>query len=175
MIFLLVVFLGQVTKAQQSIYSFVVDSITNGSQLNFSAFQGSKILIVNMASQDSSFSQYGELQQLAQKFQGSLIVIVVPSNSFGTEPGDSSGLGSVYTQSDSSSFPVSAKLSVSGDGISPLYQWLSQLSQNGVMDTDIKNPGYKFLISSSGMLVGAFSPRVRPLDDVLINSITSSQ
>jgi hypothetical protein len=43
------------------------------------------------------------------------------------------------------------------------------------MDTDIKNPGYKFLISSSGMLVGAFSPRVRPLDDVLINSITSSQ
>jgi len=162
-------------KAQQNIYSFVIDSVANGSQINFSVFQGSKILIVNMASQDSSFNQYGELQQLSQQYQGSLFVIAIPTNSFGSEPGDSTSLGSLYAQSPSGLFPVASKLSVNGADISTLYQWLTQQSQNGVMDSNVKMPGYKYLINSQGNLIGFFSPMIRPMSVVMANAISNSQ
>jgi|SRR5579871_1054228 len=167
--------LFRAASAQQTIYSVMIDSASGGAKIDFSSLQGKKILIVDLASQDSSFSQYSELQLLSQQYQGSLYIIAIPTNSFGSEPGDSSSIISAYTQSGSGNVLVAARLSVAGADISGLYQWLTQQSQNGVMDSEVKLPGYKYLINTQGKLVGFFAPRVRPLSDVMINSINNSQ
>jgi glutathione peroxidase len=158
-------------SAQSTVYSFQLDSIAGSAAINFSAFTGKKILIVNTASLDSNAVQYSELKSLKQLFGDSLVIVAVPSNDFGTEPGPNSEIDSVYTQTSTRRFPVSAKISVTGTNTHPLYQWLTQQSLNGVTNSTINKAFFKYLIGKSGTLVAVFHPMVRPLDILIREAI----
>ena len=160
--------------SQSTIYSFQIDSVTGNSVINFSAFQGKKILVINAASSDSASDQYVQIKQLNSLYKDSLVIIVVPSNSFNTENADGSAMLSFYSQDLNNRFPVTKKVSVKGFDIAPLYQWLTQKTKNGVMDSEVKRSFQKYLISKSGKLIGVFSGKIKPLDAPLIKAITNS-
>ena len=84
-------------RGQTSIYSYNIDSIAGNHSVNFSSFQGKKILIVNMASGDTSFSQYNQLKQLYQVYKDSLVIVVIPANISNTEPGTNQQIAPSYT------------------------------------------------------------------------------
>ncbi len=161
----------QTASSQTSVYSFKLDSISGSNQIDFAAFKGKKILIVNTASGDSAASQYNELIQLKQLYKDSLVIVVIPSNSFSSESGSSSDIRSAYAQSAYYKFPVAQKLSVKGSDKNVLYLWLTQGSTNGVMDQEVLRPFQKYLINRLGKLTGVFGARERPMGTVIRDAI----
>jgi glutathione peroxidase len=51
------------------------------------------------------------------------------------------------------------KISFKGDDMHPIYQWLTQKAQNGVMDSEVGWNFQKYMIDEDGQLVGFLKPR----------------
>ncbi len=150
------------------IYNFKIDSITGSGKIDFDKFRGKKILIVNASSADSNFTQqYRELTQLCQIYKDKLVIVVVPSNSFNTETGTDQQVASRYAQSLIYKFPVSKRLNVTNPQIHLLFKWLTKQSDNGVTDSEIKKPFYKYLISKDGKLISSFNQKISPMHPLL--------
>lgn len=164
---------GRMASAQISIYSFQIDSIAGAGIIDLSAFQGKKILLINSASGDTASTQYAQIKQLNSMYKDSLVVIVLPSNCFNSENTTESAMVSFYSQEMNNQFPVTKKISVKGTDIHPLYRWLTQKTQNGVMDSEVRRPFQKYLISRSGRLIGVFSASIKPFDPPIIRAITN--
>jgi glutathione peroxidase len=152
------------------IYDYSIRDI-DGNNINLSQFHGKKILIVNTASNSQYVSQYSSLEQLYEKYKDSLIVIAVPSGSFGNELPDSSAIRNFVISNYNIHFILASKTDVAGINQSPLYAWLTQAVKNGVMDNSLDNDFYKFLVDTNGNLVGAFAPSVDPMSQVVQNAI----
>ena len=72
-----------------TIHKFKVPSIDGGT-IDFSKFNGKKILVVNTASKCGYTPQYKDLEQLHKQYGTQLAVIGIPANNFGAqEPGSS--------------------------------------------------------------------------------------
>ena len=155
-----------------SIYDFQVTDI-DGNTINFSDFQGKNILIVNTASQSSYVNQYAELEQLYQSYKDSLVIIAIPSNSFGNETGNDSTIKSFVTVNYSIHYWLGSKMEVNGDSISPLYQWLTKRTLNNVMDNPADSDFFKYFIDKQGNLRGVFGTNISPLDSLIQNLIVS--
>ena len=71
-----------------TLYDFSLNYL-DGKPIDWSAFRGKKILLVNVASQCGLTPQYTQLQELNEKFGGaSFTILGVPCNDFaGQEPG----------------------------------------------------------------------------------------
>jgi glutathione peroxidase len=57
-----------------------------GGAINFSQFQGKRILIVNISAHGLQSSQLAELEQLYQQHLNDLVVVAFPTNNFNNEP-----------------------------------------------------------------------------------------
>lgn len=165
-----VLFLGLFLTTSTSIYTISIPS-TSGDTLSISAYQGKKILIVNTALNSNYTYQLMGLQQLYQLHQDSLIIIAVPSNSFGNEPNDDSTISAQLHNLFNISFPIAARTDVNGLDISPLYKWLTQGSENGVFDNYVQDDFTKYLLDTSGNLIGIFKSTVEPMGLELGNVI----
>jgi glutathione peroxidase len=64
-----------------------------------------------------------------------------------------------------------SKISVKGDDIDPLYQWLTTKKENGVMDAPVKWNFQKFMIDENGKLVDMVPPKELPTSDKIIKWI----
>ena len=64
-------------------------------------------------------------------------------------------------------------MEVSGDNQAPLYSWLTHIEQNTMMSNTIDGDFYKFLVDSSGRLIGAFVSSVDPMSDDIQNAIAN--
>jgi glutathione peroxidase len=154
-----------------SIYSFQLNGI-NGSPIKMSNYQGKKILLVNTASTSIYTSQYTALEQLHQKFKDSgLVIIACPSNSFGHEAASDSVIKNFITQNYNAHFVISKKIHVKGANAAPIYKWLADAAQNGVMSDTIKNDFCKVLIDTSGNIMAAFSSSVSPMSAVVQGAV----
>ena len=72
---------------ENTIHTFKVPAI-DGGEIDFSAFKGKKVLVVNTASDCEFTTQYRQLQELYTSFNNNLVVVGFPSNNFGEqEPG----------------------------------------------------------------------------------------
>src|SRR5512141_2638520 len=143
-----------------SIYDFKVEGLEGGS-IDFSQFKGKKIMIVNTASKCGNTPQYAELEQLYEKYKDKLVIIGFPANNFGQqEPGTNDEIKAFCTKNYGVTFPIAAKVSVKGDDIAPIYKWLTNKSENGVMDAEIKWNFTKFLLDEKGILIAKFDSKV---------------
>ena len=166
-------FFSLVGKGQTSFYSFSIESIAGNQAINFSSFAGKKILIVNMASGDTSFSQYNQLKELYQIYKDSLVIVVIPANILSKELGTNEQIASLYAFNPVPpfTFNVAAKMNITTANMHPLFMWLTTASLNGAINSQISKPGYKFLINKNGSLVGVFTPRIKPMSSILIQAI----
>lgn len=160
-----------VATAQGSIYDFKVEAL-DGSVIDFATFKGKKILIVNTASGCGYTPQYEGLEALYKKYQDKLIVVGFPANNFaGQEPGSNSEIKEFCKKNYGVSFPMAAKISVKGDDTAPIYKWLCNKSENGVLDAEIKWNFNKFLLDEKGVIITKFDSGVKPLSDELTSKL----
>jgi glutathione peroxidase len=156
---------------QNNIYQFKVEGI-DGSIIDFSQFKGKKILIVNTASQCGFTPQYKDLEKLYQQYKDKLVVIGFPANNFGgQEPGSNAEIKTFCTRNYGVSFLMAAKVSVKGNDMHPLFKWLTNKSENGVMDATIRWNFSKFLIDENGIPIAFFSSLTKPLSSEITEKL----
>jgi glutathione peroxidase len=153
------------SKPSHSVYKFSVAGI-DGGKIKFKKYKGKKILIVNTASKCGYTPQYADLQKLYQTYGEKLVVVGVPANNFGQqEPGENPEIKTFCSEKFGVTFPLAAKVSVKGEDMHPLYKWLTQKSENGVMDAEVKWNFTKFLLDENGKLLKVFSSKVNPMSE----------
>jgi glutathione peroxidase len=158
-------------QMDNSVYQFKVPSLDGGT-IDFSAFKGKKILIVNTASQCGYTPQYEELQKLYSTYKDKLVVVGFPANNFGQqEPGTNQEIKEFCKKNYGVTFPMAAKVSVKGDDIAPIYNWLTHKSLNGVLDAEIKWNFNKFLLDEKGVLIAKFDSKVTPMSDLIVSHL----
>lgn len=165
---------GQTVSAavvSQSIYDFKVEALDGGT-INFADYKGKKILIVNTASECGYTPQYEGLQQLYEKYKDKLVIVGFPANNFGgQEPGTNVEIKEFCKKNYGVTFPMAAKISVKGDDTAPIYKWLCNKSENGVLDAEIKWNFNKFLLDENGKLLYYFPSEVTPMSDELTSKL----
>ncbi len=145
-----------------SIHQYKVQSLEGGT-IDFSAYKGKKILVVNTASKCGYTPQYEALEKLYKEHQDKLVIVGFPANNFGgQEPGSDLEIKEFCTKNYGVTFPMASKVSVKGDDIAPVFKWLTTKSLNGKLDADIKWNFTKFLIDENGELLAEFDSKVLP-------------
>lgn len=157
-----------------SIHSFSVEGIED-QQIAFSGFSGKKILIVNVASECGYTAQYAQLQELYEEYHDQLVIVGFPSNDFGgQEPGSNDEIRSFCSVRYGVTFPMAAKIKITGPDQHPIYTWLTQKVKNGVLDSSVNWNFHKFLIDENGKLVKNLSSSVNPFDDQILEWLNAS-
>ncbi len=174
LIVLVIIFSAVSLFAQtKTLHDFTVKSI-EGEDISLSQFKGKKVLVVNTASKCGLTPQYEQLEKLYKDYGGKNFVIIgFPANNFlNQEPGSNSDILTFCKENYGVTFPMMAKISVKGDDIHPLYKWLTNKEDNGVLDSKVSWNFQKFLIDEQGKVVKSFSPRTKPDDKEIIEWIT---
>lgn len=153
----------------ESFYSLSVNT-SGGAGVDLNSFRGKRVLIVNVATGSPRAAQFSELQQLYQTHGDSLVILAVPSNSFGNEPVEGNVIASHLLQQYGITFPVTQKMEVTGESKHPLYQWLTDSLKNGSAYSRIEGDFQKYLISKEGELMGIFSSSVSPLSQEFLTA-----
>lgn len=147
-------------------YSFKVTGI-DGKEIKLADYKGKKVLIVNTASECGYTPQFAALQELSEKYKDKMVVIGFPANNFGgQEPGTNEEIDAFCSANYNVTFPMSAKVSVKGSDITPLFHWLT-IQPNPDFTGDIKWNFEKFLIDENGKLIHRFRSSVKPNDEAL--------
>jgi glutathione peroxidase len=174
--FLLLIAVNQLIMAQSNtnFYDFKMETL-DGKELDFATLKGKKVLIVNVASACGFTPQYETLQELHIEYGDKCLVIIgFPANNFGAqEPGTNEEIRSFCSKNYGVTFQMMAKISVTGENLSPLYAWLTKKSLNGVSDSEVSWNFQKFLIGEDGKWQGVVSPQESPACDRIINWITA--
>lgn len=159
------------TDTTKNIHGFKVEAL-DGSTIDFASFKGKKILIVNTASECGYTPQYKDLEKLYETYKDKLVVIGFPANNFGgQEPGSNSEIKTFCTKNYGVSFPMAAKISVKGDDMTAIYQWLTQKEKNGVLNAEIKWNFNKFLIDENGRMMYKFESSVTPMSEEITGKL----
>ena len=128
-------------------------------------------MIVNTASECGFTPQYEDLQKLYSTYKDKLVIIGFPANNFGEqEPGTNSEIKSFCSKNYGVTFPMMGKVSVKGNGIDPLFAWLTT-EPNPDFTGDIKWNFEKFLLDENGKLIHRFKTRTSPMSDEIVNLI----
>jgi len=160
------------TKPVTSPLEFTVKGI-DGKQVDLSQYKGKVVLFVNVASRCGYTPQYEGLQKLHDTYgKDGLVVIGVPANEFGAqEPGSDEDIAKFCKTSYAVNFPMLSKVVVKGDGITPLYNFLTSKDTNPKFAGAIGWNFEKFLINRKGEVVNRFKSGVSPDSDAMIKAI----
>ncbi len=158
--------------ADKTLFDFTMKDI-DGKRVPLSKFKGKTVLVVNVASKCGLTPQYKGLQQLYTQYKDKgLVILGFPANEFnGQEPGTSEEIKQFCTATYGVTFPMFQKIAVKGEGIDPLYAWLtSAIEPKG----DIEWNFAKFLIGPDGKIVKRFKPQVTPESEDLIKAVNAT-
>jgi glutathione peroxidase len=159
-----------ITSAPSSVYTFKLKTI-DGKAFSLAKYKGKKLLIVNTASKCGFTPQYAELQKLADQYKDKVVVIGFPANNFGgQEPGTNTEVKEFCQKNFGVTFPLSSKVSVKGDDIDPLFQYLTT-EPNPDFTGEIKWNFEKFLIDENGKLIHRYRSTVKPLSDEITKAL----
>jgi glutathione peroxidase len=162
-------------KPAPSPLDFTVNDIS-GKPVDLSQYKGKVVLVVNVASFCGNTKQYKPLEEMYQKYKGQgFVVLGFPANEFGKqEPGSNEEIQKFCTEKYSVDFPMFSKIVVKGEGIAPLYQFLTD------SETDPKYPGpinwnfEKFLIGRDGQVINRFKPKTDPSSPEVVGAIEAA-
>jgi glutathione peroxidase len=152
-----------VMAADKSVYDFTLNSI-DGQPAPLAAYKGKVVLLVNVASRCGFTPQYTALESIYEKYKSRGFVIVgIPANNFGAqEPGTNQEIKTFCASKYNVTFPMMAKVSVKGEDITPLYQFLIDKTANPQTGGEIQWNFTKFLIGPDGHVTTRFEPEVTP-------------
>ena len=168
---IMTIFLSAV-PGQKTVYDFTVKDI-DGKDVSLSQYKGKVLLIVNTASLCGNTPQYRDIETLYKKYKDKgFVVLGFPANNFmHQEPGSDKEIKEFCVKEYAVTFPMFSKISVKGKDIAPLYSYLTQKSENGVIDADIKWNFQKFLISKEGTVITSIAPKTSVNDAGVTSAI----
>lgn len=151
-----------------SIYDFKIEGL-DGNSFLLEKYKGKKMLIVNTASKCGYTPQYKDLETLYKTYKDKLVVIGFPANNFKQqEPGTNAEIKTFCTENYGVTFPMSAKVSVKGDDIDPLFKYLCDEAEAMGIKDPIKWNFTKFLIDEHGKLIAVFPSKVSPMSQEVL-------
>src|SRR5262245_19007662 len=155
-----------------NVHDFTATSI-DGSAKSLQDYDGTALLVVNVASQCGLTPQYAGLQQLHEKYRArGFAVLGFPCNQFGAqEPGSEGQIKTFCETRFGVTFPMFAKVEVNGAGRHPLYNFLTSQPTQPDGPGDIQWNFAKFLVDKNGAVVARFSPTVTPSAPELVQAI----
>jgi glutathione peroxidase len=102
------------------------------------------------------------------------VIVGFPSNDFGgQEPGTNEEIQTFCERRYGVTFPLATKITIQGTEVHPVYQWLTQKSQNGVADSMVRWNFHKYLLDEHGQLVKSLPSSVSPLDAEILHWLQS--
>lgn len=135
----------------------------SGHKIDFKAFEGKPVLIVNTATQCGLTPQFVGLEELHQKYKDEgLVVLGFPCNQFaGQEPLNNEEMEESCEVNHGVTFPLTEKVDVNGVNTHPVFKYLKK-EKGGFLSSKIKWNFSKFLISKEGKVVERFAPITKP-------------
>jgi glutathione peroxidase len=155
--------------------NFKMNSI-DGSPVDLSKYQGKVVMFVNVASKCGNTPQYKELQEMHEKYgpQG-LAIVGVPANEFGKqEPGTDAQIKEFCTSKYKVTFDMLSKVVVKGEGICPLYKFLTSKDTDPQFAGDVSWNFEKFLVGKDGQVIGRFKPKMKPNDPAVTAAVETA-
>lgn len=151
---------------------FKVKNIT-GDTVDLSQYKGKVVLIVNVASKCGNTKQYKPLEEMFTKYKDQgFVVLGFPANEFGKqEPGTDAEIQKFCTETFKVDFPMFSKIVVKGEGIAPLYEYLTSVSTDPQPSGPITWNFEKFLIGRDGKVVKRFKPKASPESPEVVSAI----
>lgn len=157
------------SAADAGVYAFSLN-LNDGTPKTLADYRGKALLVVNTASKCGYTKQYAPMEQLYQKYKArGFEVLAFPANDFmGQEPGTNEEIRAFCTANYRTTFPLFAKISVKGDGMHPLYKYLTTLPG---FSGDITWNFNKFLVDPTGKVVARFGTRVDPMSEEVTKKV----
>jgi glutathione peroxidase len=148
---------------EKTVHDYTLNSI-DGQAVPLRAYKGKVVLLVNVASKCGYTPQYSALESIYEKYKDRGFAIVgIPANNFGAqEPGSNQEIKTFCSSKYHVTFPMMAKVSVKGDDIAPLYQFLTDKSTHPETGGEIQWNFTKFLIGPDGRVLTRFEPGITP-------------
>ena len=145
------------------VYEYDVKMIT-GEEISLETYRGQVLLIVNTASKCGFTPQYTELQKLYERYkEKGFVILGFPCNQFmAQEPGDDLEISGFCRLNYGVTFPMFSKIKVKGNGIHPLYDYLSNEAPGVLGSKAVKWNFTKFLVDKEGKPVKRYSPQTKP-------------
>jgi glutathione peroxidase len=160
--FLALLALSGVLLRATTVLDYIPLSI-DGKAVPLSTYRGKVLLIVNVASRSIFSPQYEALESVYQKYKDQgLVVLAFPSDDFGKEEPDGNDAIKQFASKYKVTFPMFAKLSLTGEHMSPLYQFLTDKQANATTGGPIRWNFTKFLVDHDGKVAQRFEPDVTP-------------
>jgi glutathione peroxidase len=155
-----------------ALYDYPINTL-NGDATSLKAYEGTTLLLVNVASQCGLTPQYTGLEALQEKYMSKgFSVLGFPCNQFGEqEPGSPEEIATFCSTNYGVTFPLFEKIEVNGEGRHPIYAELEETADAEGHAGDIRWNFEKFLVGPSGEVVARFSPLTTPEDPVLVEAI----
>ena len=147
----------------KTIYDFQEKTI-DGKAKSLSEYKGKAVLIVNVASKCGLTPQYTGREELHETYgPKGFAGLGFPANEFGSqEPGSDDQIKDFCTTNYGVKFDMFSKVKVKGDGIDPLFDYLTSAATNPKFAGEIKWNFNKFLVGKSGEVLARFEPKVEP-------------
>ena len=165
-ILLLIITTNESVMAGNNIYQYSFVDI-DGNTLNLHEFEGKPIMLVNTASKCGFTPQYGDLQNLFEKFQESdLVFIATPSNEFKQELSSEEEIKKYCLINYGVSFRVTEIINLKGENAHPLFKWLKENYSE-----EPKWNFYKYLFNRDGQLINSWSSMTKPTSFKIQKSI----
>jgi glutathione peroxidase len=148
----------------------------SGEPTTLAPFQGKAVMIVNVASKCGLTPQYSGLERIHERFADSgFSVVGFPCNQFGgQEPGTAEEIQAFCSTTYGVTFPMMSKVDVNGPDRHPLYTQLATATDSDGNAGDIQWNFEKFLLDTSGKVIGRFRPATTPEDDTVLAAIKAA-
>lgn len=139
-------------------------------------YKGKVVLMVNVASKCGLTPQYEELEKLYAGYKArGLVILGFPANEFGAqEPGTNSEIKEFCTSKYKVTFPMFSKIVVKGEGLHPLYKFLTEKETDPAYAGEIKWNFTKFLVGRDGKLAARFEPKTTPSSKEVVAAIEAA-
>lgn len=157
--------------AVKNVFDFKLKNI-EGKEVKLADYEGKVLLFVNVASKCGYTPQYEGLVKLQKKYEEKgLVVMGFPANNYGgQEPGTNEEIMQFCQTNYDVNFPMSQKISVKGEDIHPLFDYLTKL-ENPDFTGPIKWNFEKFLIGRDGELMHRFRSKATPMGEEIITAV----
>ena len=148
----------------------------DGDALDTAQLEDKVVLVVNVASRCGLTPQYEGLERLQKRFgEQGFTVLGAPCNQFAEqEPGSAEEIIEFCSTTYGTTFPMTEKLEVNGEGRAPLYDRLVETPDADGKAGDIEWNFEKFLVTREGAVAARFRPTVEPESDEVVAAIEAA-
>ena len=164
---LLIATISMASSACSNLLDSELKVLDSSKKMNMCEYEGSVILVVNVASKCGYTYQYETLQGLYDKYKDDgLVVVGIPSRDFRQEYSEEASVAEFCSTEYGVDFPMFATAKIRGNKAHPFYKKLA--AESGMAPNWNFN---KYLIDRSGKVYKGYRAKVKPDSELLTSAI----